>query len=120
MRPGAAVKSLLLYLISSATLCVTGLGQSSTQIPATQTPVTQTPATQIPGTQNPAQNPATQDSATQIPMMPEPPNYVLGPKDAISIWAREPAEINSNNVRIDGNGFVNLPLVQSVQAAGFT
>ena len=50
----------------------------------------------------------------------EPANYVLGPKDTLSIWAREPAEVNSANARIDLNGFVNLPLVERVQAAGLT
>ena len=50
----------------------------------------------------------------------EPANYVLGPKDTLSIWAREPAEVNSANARIDGNGFVNLPLVERVQASGLT
>jgi polysaccharide export outer membrane protein len=50
----------------------------------------------------------------------EPANYVLGPKDTLSIWAREPAEVNSASARIDGNGFVNLPLVERIQAAGLT
>src|SRR5215813_13418889 len=50
----------------------------------------------------------------------EPANYVLGPKDTLSIWAREPAEVNAPSARVDGGGVISLPLVERVQASGLT
>lgn len=46
--------------------------------------------------------------------------YVMGTDDLISIHAVDADEINDKSVRIDGNGYVRLPLVGRVEAAGLT
>lgn len=48
------------------------------------------------------------------------PNYVLGPNDQIMIRAFEAEEISDRPFRIDGDGFVNLPLVGRIRAGGLT
>ena len=47
-------------------------------------------------------------------------NYTLGPNDQILIRAPGVEEINERPFRIDSEGFVNLPVVGRVRAAGLT
>lgn len=91
MRRKAVGRILLTFLISSVLFMTLGWGQAPSAPPA-------------PPQQH--QNPD--------------PKYVLGPKDTVSIWARQPAEVNGQNIAIDGAGFVNIPLIGRVQAAGMT
>ena len=49
-----------------------------------------------------------------------PPEYVLGPEDLLSVWALGVEEIPNTPVRIDPNGFIDLPLAGSVRAGGKT
>src|SRR4051794_39116354 len=46
--------------------------------------------------------------------------YVLGPEDQIIIRALHCEEISDKPFRIQPDGFLNLPLVGSVKAAGLT
>jgi polysaccharide export outer membrane protein len=46
--------------------------------------------------------------------------YLLGPEDQITIRAMDAEEISDRPVRIDMNGYVRLPLVGRVRAAGLT
>lgn len=48
------------------------------------------------------------------------PSYVLGPDDQIIIRAFEVEEISEKPFRVDGDGFVNLPLLGRVHAGGLT
>jgi polysaccharide export outer membrane protein len=48
------------------------------------------------------------------------PDYVLGPSDQILIRSPGVDEINERPFRIDGDGFVNLPLIGRIRAAGLT
>jgi len=48
------------------------------------------------------------------------PNYVLGPGDQILIRAFEAEEISERPFRIDGDGYLNLPMVGKVKAGGLT
>jgi polysaccharide export outer membrane protein len=47
-------------------------------------------------------------------------NSLLGPGDVLSVKAAEADEVNSPAVRIDTSGFLNLPLVGRLQAAGMS
>ncbi|HLK48488.1 MAG TPA: polysaccharide biosynthesis/export family protein [Bryobacteraceae bacterium] len=46
--------------------------------------------------------------------------YVLGPDDSIKIWALGVDEITDKPVKIDPNGYIDLPLVGRVEAGGLT
>jgi polysaccharide export outer membrane protein len=46
--------------------------------------------------------------------------YVLGPDDSVSIWVLGLEEISDKPVRIDFQGFVDIPLVGRVKASGLT
>lgn len=46
--------------------------------------------------------------------------YVLGPDDTVKIWALGVDEISDKPVRIDTSGYVDLPLIGRVQAAGMS
>ncbi len=46
--------------------------------------------------------------------------YVLGPDDSLRIWALGVDEISDKPVRVDTSGYVDLPLLGRVQAAGMT
>jgi polysaccharide export outer membrane protein len=59
--------------------------------------------------------PAREDSSNPIRS-----SYALGPNDQITIRAFEVEEINDRPFRIDGDGFVNLPLLGRVKLAGLT
>ena len=71
-----------------------------------------------------AQNAAGQAPANgpqaQQPNQSIRPDYVLGPNDQFIIRAPQADEINERPFRIDSDGFINLPLVGKVKAAGLT
>src|SRR5262249_36341914 len=48
------------------------------------------------------------------------PNYVLRPGDQVLLRAFEMEEISERPFRIDGDGFVNLPVLGRVKAGGVT
>ena len=50
----------------------------------------------------------------------QPSAYVLGPSDTITIQALDVEEISNKPIWIDTGGFINLPLVGRVKAAGLT
>jgi polysaccharide biosynthesis/export protein len=91
------------------------------------------PAPQQPGTPLPQQGgvPAPQQPGTQAQdatVAPEirsqldqlRPNYVLRPGDQILIRAFEVEEISERPFKIDGDGFINLPIVGKIQAGGLS
>jgi polysaccharide export outer membrane protein len=47
-------------------------------------------------------------------------SYVLGPEDQVSVRALDAEEISDKPVRIDMSGFLRLPMVGRIQAAGLT
>jgi polysaccharide export outer membrane protein len=61
-----------------------------------------------------AQNPASVSTAQ------ETSDYVLGTDDQLRIWALGVDEITEKPVRIDSNGYIDVPLVGRVRAAGMT
>jgi polysaccharide biosynthesis/export protein len=67
-------------------------------------------------TATPAQNPGGGPPAQPIQSIR--PDYVLGPNDQFIIRAPQADEINERPFRIDSDGFINLPLVGKVKAAG--
>jgi polysaccharide export outer membrane protein len=50
----------------------------------------------------------------------QPSAYVLGPSDSITIQAVDVEEISNKPIWIDTGGFINLPLVGRLKAAGLT
>ncbi|MGH9428357.1 MAG: polysaccharide biosynthesis/export family protein, partial [Terriglobia bacterium] len=50
----------------------------------------------------------------------QPSAYVLGPSDVITIQALDVDELSNKPVWIDTGGFINLPLVGRMKAAGLT
>lgn len=46
--------------------------------------------------------------------------YILGPEDVITVHALDAEEISGHPVRIDAAGYIRLPLVRRVKAAGLT
>jgi polysaccharide export outer membrane protein len=48
------------------------------------------------------------------------PDYVLGPGDQISLHVTDLDEVSDKPLRIDPNGFIDLPLAGRVQASGLT
>jgi len=64
--------------------------------------------------QNPAIGPQAQ------PIQSIRPDYILGPNDQFIIRAPQADEINERPFRVDADGFLNLPLVGKVKAAGLT
>src|SRR6266446_9750311 len=67
-----------------------------------------------PGAQQPAAG-AREDNTNPIRS-----NYALGSNDQITIRAFEVEEINDRPFRIDGDGYVNLPLLGRVKLGGLT
>jgi polysaccharide export outer membrane protein len=60
-------------------------------------------------------------SAASVPSAsPSRSQYVLGPDDSLKIWALGVDEISDKPIRIDTSGFVDLPLLGRMQAAGLT
>jgi polysaccharide export outer membrane protein len=49
-----------------------------------------------------------------------PPTYVLGPGDEVTIWAFGIDEIAAHPIRIDLNGYLDVPVAGHVKAAGLT
>jgi polysaccharide biosynthesis/export protein len=66
----------------------------------------------------PAQNPA--NGLQAQPVQSIRPDYILGPNDQFIIRAPQADEINERPFRVDSDGFINLPLVGRVKAAGLT
>ena len=50
----------------------------------------------------------------------QPSAYVLGPSDSITIQALDVEEISNKPIWIDTGGFINLPMVGRLKAAGLT
>jgi len=48
------------------------------------------------------------------------PDYTMGPEDQILIRSTQVPEINERPFRIDGDGFVELPIVGKIKAGGIT
>ncbi len=63
--------------------------------------------------QTPPQNPAQSLSSVR-------PDYELGPNDQFLIGVPQSPEINQRPFRIDSDGFIDLPLVGRIHAAGMT
>ena len=56
-----------------------------------------------------------------IPRQPPPPvQYTLGPGDQVNIRVVAMEEFTDRTVRIDPNGYVDLPMVGRIQASGLT
>jgi polysaccharide export outer membrane protein len=48
------------------------------------------------------------------------PTYVLGPNDVVALRVAEIEELSDRSFRIDGEGYINVPLLGRVQAGGRT
>ena len=60
-------------------------------------------------------------SQTTLQRRVEPsPEYVLGPGDQIALHVEDMEDVPQGPIRIDPNGFIDLPLVGRVQAGGLT
>ncbi|MBV8819825.1 MAG: polysaccharide biosynthesis/export family protein [Acidobacteriaceae bacterium] len=82
---------------------------------------------QTPGATTAPANPAVQAAtaptvATPASSAPDAlrPNYILQKSDQIVIRAMESEELNDKAFRIDDDGFLNLPVIGRVKAAGMT
>src|ERR1700730_10946451 len=60
------------------------------------------------------------DTTSTLPSARVPLSYVLGPDDLISIRILQAAELADKPIRIDLNGFIDLPFIGRVRAAGST
>src|SRR5262249_34357789 len=81
----------------------------------------QAPPQQTGAVQRPPGTPAQQ----AVPALPAPadrlrPNYVLRPGDQILIRAFEMEEISERPFRVDGDGFINLPVLGRMKTGGVT
>lgn len=74
----------------------------------------QAPAAGAPAAAAPAQAASTQERQG------ETVSYIMGAGDLISVHASNVPELADKPVRIDMNGFVNLPMAGRIQAAGLT
>jgi polysaccharide export outer membrane protein len=61
-----------------------------------------------------------QGQAKLIPRPAPAPEYALGPGDQLVLHVVDMEEISEKPIRIDPNGYVDLPLVGRIQAAGLT
>jgi polysaccharide export outer membrane protein len=77
-----------------------------------QAPPPQVLAPPLPDATNPNQPPR------ELPNDSIRPNYILGPNDQFLIRAPQAEEINDKPFRIDGEGYINLPLLGRVRAGG--
>jgi polysaccharide export outer membrane protein len=66
------------------------------------------------------QKPATESSHPLQGTTQAQSGYILGPDDSLKVWAFGVDEITDKPVRIDTSGYVDLPLIGRVQAAGLT
>ncbi len=73
---------------------------------------------QPPGSQALPAAPQQQEIGPQIQQLR--PNYVLRPGDQVLIRAFEVEEISERPFRVDGDGFINLPILGRVKAGGIT
>jgi polysaccharide export outer membrane protein len=64
--------------------------------------------------------PAQAPNAVPPPATSILPTYILGPNDQILIRVPQSDEINERPFRIDTEGFITVPIVGRVRAAGFT
>jgi polysaccharide export outer membrane protein len=64
------------------------------------------------------QQPASPNPNQQLPAIR--PEYILGPNDQILIRAPQAEEINERPFRVDSEGFITLPIVGRIRAAGLT
>lgn len=84
----------------------------------------QPPQTQGTGTQQPGQTPAAQppsqfpEAGGQFQQLRS--NYVIHSGDQVLIRAFEVDEISERPFRVDGDGFINMPLLGKVKAGGLT
>lgn len=53
-------------------------------------------------------------------MCAQPPSYRLGPEDMLSIQVLDVAEIPDRPVKIDKNGYIDMPLIGRMEASGKT
>lgn len=74
----------------------------------------QTPAAGAPAFAAPAQAASTQDRQG------EKVSYIIGAGDLIAVHASNVPDLTDKSVRIDMNGYINLPMAGRVQAAGLT
>jgi polysaccharide export outer membrane protein len=87
-------------------------------IPLTATPVTATPGKDDNSAAIGAQS-AAAAAAAAVPHAPEHvASYVLGAEDQVVIRAFQAPELSEKPIQIAGDGYVNLPLVGRVKAAG--
>jgi polysaccharide export outer membrane protein len=49
-----------------------------------------------------------------------PTNYVLGPGDEVSLWALGAEEISAHPIRVDLNGYLDVPLAGRIKVEGLT
>src|SRR5581483_8814546 len=66
------------------------------------------------------QKPASEPSPTAQSTAQHQSGYILGPDDSLKIWALGVDEITDKPVRIDTSGYLDLPLIGRVHAAGLT
>ncbi|HXJ38171.1 MAG TPA: polysaccharide biosynthesis/export family protein, partial [Bryobacteraceae bacterium] len=66
-------------------------------------------------------------AAADSPTVPARPDtgsgqslYLLGPEDTLSIWALGVEEISDKPVRIDFQGYLDIPIIGRVKAGGLT
>src|SRR5258706_10933587 len=57
---------------------------------------------------------------TAAPSSAETQDYLLGPDDQLKIWALGFEEITDKPVRVDPNGFIDLPMLGRIKAGGLT
>ncbi len=69
---------------------------------------------------NGAGEPTSSTSTSSTSMLGGQETYVLGPEDQLSIHVQDLEEIADKPVRLDPNGFIDLPLIGRVQAAGMS
>ena len=66
-------------------------------------------------------SPLQADASAQVPVgVTQTPDYVLGPEDQISFHVVDLDDVSDKPVRIDPNGFIDLPLVGRLHVAGLS
>ena len=95
------------YIISSFLWFQNPAGSALSTQPVAPLPVVSTPAIPAPAVPNPA-----------VDVLSD--NYALGPGDQILIRAIDVEEIDNKPTTVDRRGFIDLPVVGKLQAAGRT
>ena len=106
------------WVFSTVAMLLFGTCLVSAQVPVSPPPATQTTSPLPQQLGAPAADAATPELRSQLDQLR--PNYVLRPGDQILIRAFEVEEISERPFRIDGDGFINLPIVGKIQAGGLT